>query len=128
MIMFASLISWWYGPGLQQRLRNMSVSFDRWLDFFSFGLIFRTLFAPFRQIDAGKVSGAIDVQFRAWLDRTFSRIIGFVVRIALLAIGVVWLIAVALWDVLQLIGWLLLPLLPLLGIVLYISGWVPWQV
>lgn len=127
MIMFASLMTWWYGPGLQQRLHATSRGLDRWLDLFSFGLIMRTLFAPFRQIDAGRVSGTIDVQFRAWLDRSFSRVIGFFVRIALLLAGAVWVVVMLLLYTLQIVVWLLLPIIPLVGVVLFVTGWMPWQ-
>lgn len=127
MIMFASLITWWYGPGLQQRLHAISRGLDRWLDLFSFGLIVRTLFAPFRQIDAGGVSGAIDVQFRAWLDRMFSRVIGFFVRTALLIAGTVWIAVMLLLYALQILAWLLLPIMPFICIGLFVTGWIPWQ-
>ncbi len=108
------------------QLQNVTQRFTRWADYFSFGIILRTLFAPFRQIAAGKVEGSIDVMFRAWLDRTVSRAIGFVVRVCVLFAGVVWVLFLVISALLQLAGWLLLPATPILGALLAAVRWLPW--
>lgn len=123
--MVGSLIVWWYGRGWRWQLRNVSDRLQRWIDYFSFGIITRTLFAPFRQIGAGKVSGPLDVQFRAWLDRTFSRVVGFFVRFIVLIAGAVAMVVIVVLSVLQLLGWLLVPLAPIAGFMLMFLGWTP---
>lgn len=125
--MFGSLITWWYGLGWELQLHTVRDRLARWVDYFSFSIIIRTMFAPFRQISAGAMSGSLDVQFRDWLDRTISRGVGFVVRLFTLLFGGMFLVVLVLFSALQLIGWLVLPSLPALGIILSVIGWIPWQ-
>lgn len=96
-------------------------------DYFSFGLIARTFFAPFRQISAGRVQGPLGVQLRAFVDKLVSRFIGAMVRSAIVltgivAIGIGWLVGLV-----QIIIWPFLPIAPVGGILLALAGWVPWQ-
>lgn len=95
-------------------------------DFFSVGLLLKTLFAPFRQISAGKVRGPLGVQLRAFFDRLISRLIGAMVRTAMILTGGILLVVHAVLGGLAIIGWLFVPALPLLGAVLMIGGWMPW--
>lgn len=111
----ASFFSWWYGPGWRLHASQVRHRLTRTSEFFSLGLLLRTLFAPYRQISAGAVRGNITVQWRAFLDRTVSRFVGFFVRIIILIVGVVSLLVLSVaW-----IGWLLLwPLLPVMPLIL----------
>ena len=97
------------------------------MDYFSIGLLVKTLFAPFRQISAGNVNGSFDMQMRAFFDRLISRCIGAVVRLIMISVGGMTILCSILIDTILLVGWALLPLLPLVGIVLFISGWMPWS-
>lgn len=127
MHMLTDLLAWWYGQGWHLQISKVSERFLRWTDYFSFSLIMRTLFAPFRQIAAGKVRGSIEDYIRAWLDRLVSRAVGFVVRVCVLVAGSIVMGVLALVAAVQLLGWLLLPATPLLGIVLTLLGWMPWK-
>lgn len=118
-----ALFSWWYTTAWRELGSRISRRIDRALDFFSVGLLMRTLFDPFRQIAAGKVRGSIDAQFRAWTDRTFSRFIGAAVRSLFIIIGTVAVIGIGLFGLLQLVVWPLIPLLPIIGIVGAVMGW-----
>jgi hypothetical protein len=93
------------------------------MDVFSVSLLSRSLFAPFRQIDAGSVRGPLGVQLRAWFDRSFSRVFGFFVRSIMIFAGslsaLVTLCAGALWAAF----WLFIPMLPVVGLLLFITGW-----
>lgn len=95
-------------------------------DFFSIGLLLRTLFSPFRQISAGRVRGPLGVQLHAFFDRLISRLIGAMVRTAMIFTGGFVLGFHAFIGALAVIGWLLVPLVPLAGIVLASGGWMPW--
>jgi hypothetical protein len=127
MGMVGAFFGWWYGRGWQRQLRVVSQRLLRWADYFSFSIITRTLFAPFRQIGAEQSGGGLDVQLHQWMDRTFSRGVGFVVRLGTLVFGACCMSLIVLGSMLQLAGWLLLPIMPILGVVLCAVRWLPWQ-
>ena len=121
-------LSWWYGAGWRARFVHLRGQLASSYDYFSIGLLITSLFAPFRQISAGKVGGPLAVQLRAFLDRQISRVIGAIVRTILIIAGCTWLIAQVIWGVFALFTWGLVPLLPFIGFVLMLSGWVPvWR-
>lgn len=121
-------IIWWYTDGWILLARRIMVRLDGLRDYFSIGLLLTTLFAPFRQISAGGVSGGLDAQFRAFIDKSISRLIGAFVRLAVLVAGVFSIIVGALLSILVLIFWAFVPLLPIIGLVLTLTGWVPWKI
>lgn len=122
-----AFFSWWYGAGWQQEARLIGRAISRLSDTFSIGLLITTLFQPFRQISAGKVSGSLEVQFRAWLDRLISRFIGAMVRSTMIVIGMLAIGLTAALGALRLAFWPVLPFVPLLGLMLMTLGWMPWQ-
>lgn len=94
----------------------------RALDSFSIGELLRTLFAPFRQISAGRVRGPLGVHLRAWADRLVSRFIGAFVRLILIFVGLAWLLVLALFGLMRLALWPVIPLLPAFGVLLFMIG------
>jgi len=116
------IFQWWYGTGLYKHVRQVYVGLLKTVDFFSIGLLLKTLFNPFRQISAGVVQGGLPEQFRAFLDRLFSRVFGAFLRTILIAVGLICLLVRMLWSVLIILAWLLLPLAPLIGIVFWQMG------
>jgi hypothetical protein len=94
-------------------------------DFFSLDILIKTLFAPFRQISAGQVRGSLDVQIRAFFDRLLSRCIGALVRSIMLVIGSLWTLILAIAGLIEGVLWLFVPLLPIIGAVMFAIGWVP---
>jgi hypothetical protein len=103
------MLSWWYGAGWAMRGRLVRERIVATLDYFSIDLLLKTLFAPFRQISAGKVDGPIGVRFRAWVDQMISRIIGFFVRVIIILIGSVTLVIHVLIGGLTLVVWAAIP-------------------
>lgn len=97
------------------------------LDYFSIDLLLRTFFSPFRQISAGQVRGPLGVQMRALLDRIISRVIGAMIRLVMIIVGIFAIILYTLIGGLMVLVWGIIPVLPVLGIVLFVSGWVPWS-
>jgi hypothetical protein len=97
------------------------------LDYFSIDLLLRTFFSPFRQISAGQVRGPIGVQMRAFFDRLISRVIGAMIRLTMIIFGIVAITLYAVIGGVLVAVWGLIPFLPVLGIVLFLSGWVPWS-
>ena len=121
------LLGWWYGRGWAQRVSRLREKLLNTLDYFSIDLLLRTFFSPFRQISAGKVRGPLGVQMRALLDRIISRVIGAMIRLTMIIIGSVFIVLYALFGVLMVVLWGAIPIAPIIGIVLFMSGWIPWS-
>lgn len=118
-----ALFSWWYTTAWKNLAQQIQRRVDRCLDFFSVGILFRTLFDPFRQISAGAVRGSMDVKMRAWADRTFSRVFGAFVRTLFIILGLISSTFLMIFGFLQLVLWPVVPFLPLIGIASYALGW-----
>lgn len=117
---------WWYSAGLRSELVRSRTKLASIYDFFSIDLLLKTLFSPFRQISAGSVRGPIGVQLRAWLDNLFSRAIGAIVRSFMIVFGSLTLALSGIVATLRIMIWIGAPALPLVGIILWVSGFVPW--
>jgi len=122
MLLVTELLRWWYTAGWRGRAKRIANQLDATIDYFSMDLLAKTLFAPFRQISAGKVDGPLEVKLRAMLDKLFSRVIGAVIRTILLVVGVVAIAFQVLIGGLILLGWGLVPLLPVVGLILTVKG------
>lgn len=123
MLLLTELFRWWYGDGWRKRAQLVSLRLDGTIDYFSIDLLAKTLFAPFRQISAGKVDGPIGVQLRALVDKLVSRVIGAIVRTLILVFGGVAIGLQIMVGGISLLVWALLPLLPIVGIILAVTGW-----
>ena len=119
------IISWWYGRGLQGQIGQIRDRLTATAGYFSIGQLLSTLFSPFRQISAGSVNGAIGAQLRAFFDQTISRIIGAIVRSFTIFAGIFVMAFQSIIEVLVLIVWVLLPLFPVVGLIMFVIGWVP---
>lgn len=118
MMLAGSFFVWWYGLGWTQLIRKVWGNVLGVLRFFSVGQLLSSLFAPFRQISAGRTQGSIQQKMQAWGDLLFSRIIGAVVRLMLVFIGLLVALAVGIFGVVAIILWPFLPLAPLIGVFL----------
>ena len=119
MVIF-SLFSWWYTTGWLTLMQKCGARLQGVLKFFSVGQLLGSLFAPFRQISAGRVQGPLNVQLQALGDRIFSRAIGAVVRSMIIVFGLIIAVVAALLCVIFIAVWPLLPLAPFIG--LFFSG------
>lgn len=119
------LISWWYGRGWREQLGIMKRRLGATAGFFSIGQLALTLFAPFRQISAGHISGPFGAVMRGLVDNLISRVIGAIVRLFTIIAGLVVLAVQAVYEVVIAIGWLFVPLLPVAGFIIFAIGWVP---
>lgn len=118
-------ISWWYGEGWRQRAGLVVERLARTLDFFSIGLLLRTLFSPFRQISAGSLNGPLSVKLRTLADKLISRLIGAGLRTAVIMTACLVLTVQVIFGAVVLVIWVFVPLLPLAGVVLWTLGWAP---
>lgn len=119
------IINWWYGQGWRRQFQKLDEGLGRTARFFSVGQLLMTLFAPYRQISAGQVQGPIGVQFKAFFDRTFSRLIGAVVRLGTIVTAGIALLFRALFGFIVALLWPLAPLFPVAGLIMAVVGWMP---
>ena len=95
-------------------------------DFFSIDILLGSLFAPFKQISADYGSGGtLQMKIQAWFDKLFSRFIGSIIRTLLILVGTAWIIIQAVVDVILLLIWPLIPVLPIIGLFVAIGGYLP---
>jgi hypothetical protein len=125
-MVIAGILLWWYGPGWRGRALSLRDKLAGTMDYFSIDLLLRTLFSPYRQISAGKVRGPLGVQMRAMMDRFISRIIGAMIRFTMIIIGSFAIIFYALIGLVMLVVWAVVPVLPVIGLLLFLAGWMPW--
>lgn len=121
------MLSWWYSRGWIDQALLVKERIARTMDYFSIDLLAKTLFSPYRQIGAGRVDGPIGVKWRAFVDRSVSRVIGAIVRFMLILAGVVAITIHGMIGLILLAMWWIVPLLPVIGLLLFISGWVPYS-
>lgn len=121
------MLSWWYTTGWKQQILKLREKVASTMDYFSIDLLLRTFFSPFRQISAGKVTGPIGVQMRAFFDRLISRVIGAMVRLFMIVFGSVAIVFYAVIRIALLAVWAFIPLLPFIGLYLFGVGWTPWN-
>lgn len=121
------ILSWWYGAGWRQRFTILRERLATTVDYFSIDLLARTLFSPFRQISAGTVNGPLSVKMRAFFDRLISRAIGAMVRSFMIVFGIAAIAIHSIIGVVTLVVWAIVPMFPIIGILLFISGWIPWS-
>lgn len=122
------LLQWWYGQGWLSQLARVRGRLQSTIDLFSIPDLLRTYFSPFRQISAHGVRGSVSMQLRALFDQTISRVIGSFIRGFTIIAGILILAIQAVWEVVIVVLWLALPLMPVLGALGLAIGWVPtWQ-
>lgn len=121
------VLTWWYTDGWKQCFSRVRDRFLSVADYFSIGLLIKTLFVPFRQISAGTIDGPMDAKLQAFFDRLISRCIGAVARLVVMAIGIVVVAFATITGAIVLVAWPFMPVLPVVGAVLFFIGWVPWS-
>lgn len=116
-------LRWWYSAGWQWAWeRSVGQRIEWCVETFSLGTLVRTLFSPFKQTFAGQAKGSIGDLFRAFVDKTISRVIGFFVRSFLIGLALLCIVFVMLTGVVLLLLWPFIPLFPLIGFILFVSG------
>lgn len=118
------MLLWWYAKGWGVFIQHIRVKLSNVTDFFSMSDLIRTLFQPFRQISATSAgaNSSLDLKFHMFIDRLVSRIIGFFSRLILLLIGTIIIILGGVFSLALIVLWPFVPLVPLAGIVLCITG------
>lgn len=126
-MLLVGFISWWYGRGWRDQLSLFGQRLAKVADQWSIGSLSSSLFAPFRQLDTGRIKGPLDVQLRAMVDKLIARLIGAMVRSVVIIVGLITFILAVLVGLLWLLVWPFLPAMPLIGFILMSQGWLPWS-
>lgn len=109
-------LRWWYGAGWKWAWQRAVVARISWcMEMFSIGTLVKSLFAPFKQTYAGGVKGSLGEHFRAFVDRTVSRVLGFIIRSVLILSGLFCGLIAFISGILFMIMWPLIPLLSVFG-------------
>ena len=128
IVMFiVGFLGWWYSAGWRNCLLRIGERIMRIFDFFSLDLLIKTWLSPFRQIDTGRAGRGISEQLRNLVDSLISRAIGGVVRSITIVVGTVVLVFTLVTGVAEGILWLLIPLVPVICIMLFAVGWIPYE-
>ena len=124
-MLIVGFLRWWYGAGWRVRIAMIGERLMRLFDYFSIDLLIKTWFAPFRQIGTEQAQPGLAGQLRAFFDRLVSRVIGGAVRTIMMIVGMIALAFVGIFGIIEGVGWLLVPLFPVIGAILFAIGWVP---
>ena len=82
-------------------------------NFFSLSLLFRTWLSPWRRLDEGYPKNFTDIEsvLSVFVLNLLMRVVGFIMRTAVITIGLLSLLILTLFLPLALVIWLLLPLI-----------------
>lgn len=117
-MLVADFLSWWYGQGWKSVLVSFGPRIQGVQNLFSVSQLLRTLFEPWRRI-ISYPGDSLAEKFRAWGDNMVSRTVGFSVRCIMLLASVIASLAVAVFTIIELIVW---PLLPIAAPLLIVWG------
>lgn len=120
MLIF-TMFGWWYTAGFGTRLRSLEDALARTVDRFSIGLLLRTLFRPFRQIDAHAEGKGIEAALSAAFSRFISRLVGFFARLFLILAGLIVLFVQCIFSATIIILHVFIPVIPVIGLVLALT-------
>lgn len=116
---FWQIFSWWYGSGFAWAFGQIKKSLDAIGQTLAVSVLLRTLFAPWKQITSDNYRVGI---FQKLIDNGVSRFIGFLVRFFMLVFGGLWALAVIILGLIWLIIWPIVPLSPIILLYLALKG------
>ncbi len=125
-MLIASFFSWWYGAGFVKQISMIKAKLSQLADFFSIGLLLKTLFQPFRMLDANSnVKGSLEAKIQALVGKLVSRLIGAFMRSLVMLVGIIALTGRLVMGILQVVFWLLMPVIPVICLILFAMGVAP---
>jgi len=127
MLLF-EFFRWWYSEGIIVRIKSVMNAISRTAEAFSIGMMFKTLFRPFKRISAAGsgVTQSLDNKMKELGDQLISRFIGFVARTTMIIAGTLSLILLLIGGIFLVIFHLFMPIAPLIGLLLMLWGGIPY--
>ncbi len=127
-MLMVGFLKWWYSRGWSTFAHKLLDKLHNLADFFSLGLLARTLFYPFRQISAySDENASMQARMQAFFDKLLSRTIGAIVRIGIMIAGILAIALEATLGFILFLAWPFIPLVPVATIILTIMGVALWK-
>jgi len=112
-------LKWHYGKALQSLSRVWKIFLSFIWNFFSLSLLFRNFFDPWKRLDDPyPKSFNFKKYFYAFITNFIVRVVGMLLRTVLIIAGLICYILLALLYPLVIIGWILLPLITMIIMIL----------
>ena len=109
---------WHYGKGFKEAINTIKNFLWFVAHFFSFKLLFKTLFSPWKRMGESYGEGFdLGAFASAFIVNSLMRVVGFITRIIIIFVGLVTYVAVLLFGVAVLFIWMFAPVI-LMGCVL----------
>jgi len=111
-------IKWHYGGAITNYVRLVRTGRDFILYFFSLPLLLRTLFSPYKRIQEPRTRR---FSFEDWAGQiiinALSRIIGFILRISIIILGLLFFVAFMIISVFGFAFWIASPIIVIMSII-----------
>lgn len=111
------VVPWWYRQVPKELAKQQQLLLSTVIDYFSFGILLKTLFQPWKRDVISTEGKSLQKQFEVFEMNTISRLIGAVVRVGAMFAGGVILIALLTLFALLWVSWVTAPLLAVVLIV-----------
>lgn len=107
---FLHYLVWHYGIGIVEMLVNFKNFLNFVFNFFSIGILFRTLFSPFQRLKE-EYKGGLNVSafLENFVANLIMRFVGFFVRTYIIVFGIIALIITFLIQTIFFLLWILAP-------------------
>ncbi|MCB9806073.1 hypothetical protein H6775_02845 [Candidatus Nomurabacteria bacterium] len=122
-LIYPYYLSWHYTRGIKNLLEIWQDFLWFMMSFFSIGTLTRTLFSPFQRLQE-HYKGGLDIEnfFSVLAVNTIMRLVGFVTRIIIIALGIVMFLLTLITGVIFFIIWLVLPVLMIFILVIALKA------
>ena len=113
MGLFPMYFVWHYGDGMRRALGLAQNAILLPLHVFSIKELFKTLFSPWKRIVDEHPREILSAEsLEVYWNNLISRVIGFVMRVILIAVGSFFVAGTAFAAAVFVVGWVVAPLLP----------------
>lgn len=106
-------LPWWYRAVPGKLARHQALMLSTVTDFFSFTILLKTLFQPWRRDEIATDRLSLNERFQVWGLNLITRLFGFVIRSIAIVAGLVTLLSLLLFFVFLWVTWLFAPLVSL---------------
>ncbi|MCX6809910.1 MAG: hypothetical protein NTZ65_04160 [Candidatus Berkelbacteria bacterium] len=89
--------------------------------FFSIDLLLKTLILPWKRDEVDTTNMALDDRLKVWMMNLVSRLVGAVIRGAVICFGLLTIIGIFLGEIIALVGFILMPVIIIALIVMSIA-------
>ncbi len=115
------MLGWWYSRGWVWLIKDTKNGLDYIGSTFAVRVLLKTWFSPWKQITS---PATFRTFFQSAIDNSISRIVGGIVRTAMLSIALIFAIGVIGVGIIRFIFWPFIPLMIVLFPILFVVGGV----